>query len=296
MDKAIKLIYNPLSGDRSFKNALDACTEVFQNAGHETHLCRATSRDSLESAIANMDSRYAKVVVAGGDGTVNLAVNALKRHNKAIPLGIIPAGTANDFASHIKMPKDPAAAARAIVSGKIMDTDLGFVNGKYFINVCSAGALTAAGQQVAGTKFKAVFGKIAYYLKGVGQLPNLEPITLRISTHYQTIEDKFLFFVAINSSGAGGFDKLSVDAKINDGLLDFIGFKAMNLLEAAAVFMKLFNGEYLSDPNIIFLREQKINIETSATNLDTDIDGEAGPEMPLSITCEPGALPLIVPS
>ena len=293
---AIKLIYNPYSGDRSFKNALDACAEVFLEAGYETHLCRATNHESLDFAIAGIDSRYERVAVAGGDGTVNLAINALKRHQKNIPMGIIPAGTANDFANYLKMPKDHVAAAKAIARGKVIQADLGLVNNQYFINVCSAGALTAAGQQVAGTLFKTVFGKIAYYIRGVGQLPNLEPIPLCITTPTQTIEGDFLFFVVINSSGAGGFDKLSPDAKIDDGLLDFVGFRAMNLRDAATVFMKLFNGDYLSDPNILFLREYSISISTKDNlDIDTDTDGEPGPDMPLQISCEPGSLPLVVP-
>ena len=295
--KAIKLIYNPMSGDRTFKNYIDACAEVFQSAGRETHLCRAASYEDLDAAVAGLDSNYSSIVVAGGDGTVSLVVNALKRSGKAIPMGIIPAGTANDFAGFLKMPKDPVAAAKAIISGKEVQADLGKVNGRYFINVCSAGALTTAGQQVAGTLFKTVFGKIAYYIRGVGQLPNIEPISLRITTQNRTIDEEFMFFVILNSSGAGGFDRLSPDARIDDGLLDFVGFRAMNLITAAGLFVKLMNGDYLYDPNVIFMRESAIHISAKGImGLETDTDGEIGPEMPLDITCEPGSWPLIIPS
>jgi len=293
---AIKLIYNPLSGDRNFKNSLDACAEVFQRAGYETHLCRASGHEDLDAAVKNIDCRYKYVVVAGGDGSVNLVINALKRHGINIPLGIIPAGTANDFATYLKMPKDPGAAAMAIVTGHVIQADLGLVNGRYFVNVCSVGALTAVGQQVAGTRFKAAFGKIAYYVRGIGQLPHLEPIPLRIETPSQSIEDDFIMCIILNSSGAGGFDRLSRDAKIDDGLLDFIGFRAMTVRDMAAVFMKLLNGDHLADPNILFMREKDISISSRAdSTVITDTDGEPGTEMPLSITCEAGCLPLVVP-
>jgi len=290
----LKLIYNPNSGDKQFKYSLDACAEVFQNAGYVTHLLRATSPAILDNAIASMDEDI--VIAAGGDGTVNLVVNALKRHNKDVPLGIIPAGTANDFANYLKMPKDPAEAAEAIVKGRIMKSDLGLVNGQYFINVCGAGLLANVSQQV-DTQFKDSLGKLAYYLKGIGQLPNFMPVPLRIMAGTQSFVDEFFLFLVLNGSGAGGFDRLSTTAKIDDGLLDFIGFKAMNMIDVAALFLKVIAGDYLDDRRVVFLREKELIIEhVNHSQIDTDTDGERGPNMPLNISCKKESLQLFVPT
>jgi len=127
----IKLIYNPHSGDGRFRDSLDDCAEVFYNAGCETHLVRAVNKDILDASVAAMDDDYTALVVAGGDGTINLVVNALKRHGKNIPLGIIPAGTANDFASHLKIPKDPVDAVKSIANGVIIPAYVDFTHNYY---------------------------------------------------------------------------------------------------------------------------------------------------------------------
>jgi len=292
MDK-LKLIYNPFSGDKQFKNTLDACAEAFYEGGYETQLLRATSWEALDHSIANMDC--SAVVVAGGDGTVNLTVNALKRHGIDVPLGIIPAGTANDFATYLKMPKDPAEAAEAIMKGRIMRTDLGRVNGQYFINVCGAGMLTNVSQQV-DTQIKDALGKFAYYLKGIGQLPSFEPFPLRITTQNRIVEDEFFLIIVLNGGGAGGFERLSPGAKIDDGLLDFIALRAISLMDVAALFLKVMSGDYLDDRRVLFLQEHSLRIEhIGSYRMNTDTDGERGPDMPIDIVCEKESQPIFVP-
>ena len=291
--KTLKLLYNPASGDKQFKNAIDDCAGAFQAAGYETHLLRAATPEMLDESISGMNEDI--IVAAGGDGTVNLVVNALMRHKKEMPMGIIPAGTANDFAAYLKMPKEPKAAAEAIMNGRVMRADLGLVNGRYFINVCGAGLLANVSQQV-DVHFKDAMGKLAYYIKGLGQLPNFVPIPLRITTASSLLEDDFFFFTVLNGSGAGGFDKLSATAKIDDGKLDFIGFKAMSVIDVAALFLKVLAGDHLDDRRVMFLRAEEFLVEHIAVGqIDTDIDGETGPEMPLRISCQKEAIEIFVP-
>ena len=294
----LKLVYNPNAGDKQFKNSIDACAAVFQKAGYETHLLRATSYETLDRSLAAMEESV--VVVAGGDGTVNQAVNSLMRYKKDIPLGIIPAGTANDFATYLKMPKEPRAAAEAIVKGRIMKADLGIANDRYFINVCGAGLLANVSQQI-DTQFKDALGKVAYYLKGLRQLPNFMPTPLRItaglSETTKVLEDEFFLFLILNGGGAGGFDRLSTTARVDDGMLDFIGFKAMSMIDVAAIFLKVLSGDYLDDRRVVFRREKELFIEhIEGGQIDTDIDGENGPDMPLSISCKKEAIRLFVPA
>lgn len=292
---AIKLIYNPFAGDKYFKNSLDDCAEVFQAAGYATNLLRATSTEMLDNAITNMTE--SAVAVAGGDGTVNLVVNALKKHKKDVPLGIIPAGTANDFAKYLKMPKDARAAAKAIVNGRIIKADLGLANDRYFINVCGAGLLANVSHQV-DTQFKDALGKLAYYLKGLGQLPNFMPVPLRVTTQNKVVStDEFFLFLILNGGGAGGFDRLSPTAKIDDGLLDFVGFKAMSMIDIAAIFLKVLTSDYLDDRRVFFLRGEEFFVEymKDSGRIETDTDGEHGPDMPLHISCQRDAISLFVP-
>ena len=289
----LKLIYNPASGDKQFKNTLDDCVAVFQSAGYEVHLLRVASNFEMDNSIAGLSEDA--VVVAGGDGTINLVVNALLRHKKDVPIGIIPAGTANDFANYLKMPKEPRAAAEAIVQGSVIKADLGQVNSRSFINVCGAGMLANVSQKV-DTQFKEALGKLAYYLKGLGQLPNFTTMPLRITTQDQVFTDEFLLFLVLNGGGAGGFDRLSTTAKIDDGQLDFVGFKAMSMIDIAAIFLKVLTGDYLDDHRVVFFRTPDILIEhLEKRHIDTDTDGERGPDMPLKIICKSEAIRLFVP-
>jgi len=291
--KAIKLVYNPNAGDKQFRFAIDDCAEAFMAAGYETHLLRSASLAALDAGIADMTEDA--VVVAGGDGSVNLVANALIRHGKDVPLGIIPAGTANDFANFLKMPRDAKAAAEAIAGGRTVSADLGLANGRYFVNVCGAGLLVNVSQKV-DTQFKDALGKLAYYLKGIGQLPSFVPIPLRITTKERTYEDDFFMFILLNGGGAGGFDRLSATAKIDDGKLDFIGFKAMSMIDIAAIFLKVLTGDYLDDRRVVFLREEEFLIEQlGGDRIDTDTDGENGPDMPLRVTCKKDAIKIFVP-
>jgi len=290
------LVYNPYSGDRKFKDALDACAEIFFEAGYLTDLVRGTSPEALTAAIETAE--YAAMAIAGGDGTVNLVLNTLNPRTHNLPIGIIPAGTANDFASHIKMPKNPYDAAQALINGRMINADLGNANGRYFINSCGAGLFINVSHEVTADNpiVKSLFGKLAYYVKGARQIPNIKPLPLRISTPTHTWEEEFMLVLTTNTGGSGGFENLTPGATIEDGKLDFVAFRAMNTIDIAATLLKVITGGHVNDPKVIILREENIQItHLSDDDIDTDADGEIGPKMPLNITCEKAGMKLIVP-
>ena len=88
--KKLKLIYNPFSGNKSFKFDLDICIGIFQEGGYEVHPFRTLYPGDIDQHIATMDPNYDVVVASGGDGTVNIVINALMRRGLHIPVGIIP--------------------------------------------------------------------------------------------------------------------------------------------------------------------------------------------------------------
>lgn len=292
--KKVKLVYNPFSGDRRFKEDLDSIAEIFFDAGYITNIIRISTPDAIEPVVQSITDEDI-FVVSGGDGTLNMAVNALKHHKKSTPLGIIPSGTANDFASFLGLPKEPLRAAHAIAHGKIISADLGLVNGHYFINVCGGGLFINISHSMGNDISKSIFGKLAYYIKGLGQLPNITPLKMRITTGSAVYEEDFALFLVLNTGGCGGFNKISPNASISDGFLDFVAFRAMAMTDIAGLFLKILQGEHLDDRRILFSQETAVTIENLGdSNVDTDADGEPGPKMPLNITCEKGALNLVV--
>ncbi|MCL2357041.1 MAG: YegS/Rv2252/BmrU family lipid kinase [Defluviitaleaceae bacterium] len=295
--QTIRLIYNPFSGDKRFKDTVDSCAGVFSGAGFLTCFCRVHNPASLEAAIAGLTDEYA-VVIAGGDGTINMTLNTMKRLGKTTPLGIIPAGTANDFASFLEIPKDPRAAAEAIAQGRIISADLGKVNGKYFVNVCGGGLFINVSHSMSHDNLaKSILGKLAYYIKGLGQLPNISPLRLRITLPNAVHEDDFALFLLLNSGGCGGFHKISPHASVTDGFLDFVAFRFMPMKDIAGLFLKILSGEHLDDRKILFAHVPEVSVENlGKEHVDTDVDGEPGPSLPHKITCEKSAFSLIVPS
>jgi len=296
--KKLKLIYNPFSGDRSFKNNIDNFIAAFQQSGFEVHPFRIIELGDIESHISQIhDNFYDILAVSGGDGTLNLVLNAIIANGLNIPLLIIPSGTANDFAGFVGMSKNPAACADIAAKGNIVWSDVGLVNNKYFINVCGAGLFTHISQQV-DEGLKTTLGKLAYYLKSLEEIPNFRPISVRITNSSCIVEENIFLFLTLNTAGTGGFDKLVQSASVSDGLFDFIAFKACPIFDLGKLFIKVLRQDFLDDTNVIYFKDNYIKVELINENEKydhCDIDGEWGPKLPVEIRNIHKRIALLVP-
>lgn len=284
--KYVKLIYNPMSGARVFPSRLDYFISVFQKKGYDVRIRRTENPHDFSTYLIGKDlSNCEAIIVAGGDGSVNKIVSCMINNNIDIPLGVVPAGTANDFATHLGIPWNFTEAIEILSNMKTKRVDVGKVNDQYFINVCSGGLFTNISQNI-DIEFKNNLGKLAYYIKGVQQLPKFRKINFKIDNGNEIINDYFYLFLLLNGSSAGGFNKLGRNAAIDDGQMDFIGIKACSLNEMPTLFAKLLRGEHLNDKNVVFFQSNKISIECLEGNElceESDIDGEIGPKFPLNI-------------
>lgn len=294
--KKLKLIYNPFSGNKSFKFDLDVCIGIFQEGGYEVHVYRTLQPGDIDQHIATMDPDYDVVVASGGDGTVNIVINALMRRGLHIPVGIIPSGTANDFATYLGFKSgDVEDVCRTIVSTEPVSIDLGLVNDDlFFINVCAGGYFTNVSQTV-DKDLKNALGSLSYYLKGVGQLPDFRKVPFRITTSKGVVEEDLYFYMILNSAGTGGFTNLSPEAEVTDGEFEFIAVKGRPLYEMTPTLMKLITGEHIYDKNILYLRDSYFKVECLDETFeiqDTTVDGEMGPKMPFELRVIPKAIPI----
>lgn len=279
--KKIKLIYNPKSGNASFKNKLDTVIHKFQNAGYVTVPFRVGKEAHIDEALADIHQGYEKICVSGGDGTVSSVVDAMARLDIHLPLGIFPAGTSNDLAAYLGIPKDVSTCCDIILNGIMKNVDLGQVNGSHFINVCSAGLLTDTAHKT-DTNMKNALGQIAYYIKGIEEIPKFSPIKMRLQSEDRVIEDNILLLMILNGSSAGGFNRLAPDAFIDDGKMNVIAIKAANISNMLSMFLKIIRGEHIGDPNIYYFSTNKLTVDCME-HCETDIDGEKGPDFPLNI-------------
>lgn len=286
--RKVRLIYNPVSGDTSFKQKLDYAVEVFQANRLLLVPHRYSDKEDIREVVRRMnDENYYGLTVAGGDGTIHEVINAMLAEQVKVPLCVIPAGTANDFAAHFSMPREIEKISALLAKGYYRPIDLGKANERYFINVASAGLLTDVSHMI-DTHFKNVLGKLAYYLKGFEQLPNFRPIPFQIESNELNTEEELFLFLVLNGSCAGGVSGV-VPAYIDDGLLDVIAIRKCSLPHLVTLMLKILRGEHLNDRRILYFQTKEVLFK-SLTPLSSDLDGEKGPDLPLHVRVCPGII------
>lgn len=298
MKKAL-LIYNPASGNGLFKDNLDAVVANLQNGSDFCMVSTVRVTNGLDLSNEFMVKHYSQfdmIIAAGGDGTVSIVCDVLIKNNIDIPIAIIPAGTANDFAMHLGMPKDPVDAALAIAKGKPELCDLGRVGDKHFINVAACGSFANTSDET-NSAIKPKLGVFAYYLTAIEKLHTYEPIKIKITYDDITIEESALLVLILNSSHVGGFAKLSPHSSIDDGLLDMIVFKNNGkLINSAKAFVDVLKGQHLTNEDVIYAQAKNFIIEPIYDEeIYLDLDGDKGPLLPVNISIAEKAIRLIRP-
>lgn len=275
------LLYNTSSGRGLIRGYLTDIVSIFTKAGIEITPRRIEFSKNPFEGMEDVEL----VVVCGGDGTVNFVVNAMKSQGLDPAIGVIPVGTANDFASAIGMDSSIIGAARQIAGGKIRRVDCGKVNDRYFVNILSFGVLTTTSQHTSDIA-KHLIGKLAYLRKGVVDLLNLHHIPLKLRYNGEEIEVDAAMFLAFNGNSAGQF-KLAPKSNIEDGKLDILILDYDNTARTCWNMMSyLINGK---SEAVHHLRCERLEVDCNIEE-HTDIDGQPGPQMPLSIECLAGAL------
>ncbi len=289
--RKVKLIYNSGAGQSKFTYFLDTIIEKFMENDIEVLIYRAGDKDNLDEFLKESDSENLYgIIVAGGDGTINRVVNIMMKYNINTPLGIIPAGTSNDFAKHINMPNNFYECIDKILSNNVKKVDIGKVNDKYFINVCSAGLFTNSSQKT-DKNLKNALGKVSYFITGAKELFKFRPFTVNAKIDDEVFQEKINLFLVFNGSSVGGMTYFSSGSSIQDGLLDIIIIKNCSFHEMGGLVAQVFAGRNLDNKNIVYRKAKSINIEKVKGNCDRpDIDGDEGPEFPLNISCIENAI------
>ena len=240
------LFYNPVSGHAAFKNKLDWMVEAFQRRGILVVFYR-TRKEGNEAFIpfvreVNPDG----LLVAGGDGTVHEIVNLMMRGHLDLPLGIIGSGTSNDFATYLGVNADLEAYLDTIVSGRSRRVDLGLVDGTYFINVASGGAMACIAHEV-NVRIKNSLGKMAYYLKDIGDLPKFRYFPLKIEADGAHYELETFLFVIINSPVVGSMKNVARGVAVDDGKLDLLSIGKCSIPKLMSITADLIAGKPVSE-------------------------------------------------
>jgi YegS/Rv2252/BmrU family lipid kinase len=288
--KKFILYYNPVSGNATFKHKLDDIIKSFQQRD-----CMLLPYRTLAGDNRPAFSRFARavdadgIIAAGGDGTLSQVVNIIIKEGLALPIAVIGSGTSNDFAMSMGCGQDMAAYFDRIAAGRTRRMDIGRAGSEYFINVASAGMLTSIAHDV-DHRWKNVFGKLAYYIKGLGEIHKIRSFGLQVEADGTAEDMEAFLFVIANNSVVAGLKDVAPRAKVDDGKLDMLVLRKCNPLEFMHTAKDILAGR-LQPPchNVAYIQAAKFHI-TADTTLESDIDGEAGPMMPLDVETIPGAV------
>lgn len=246
---------------------------------------------TIDEAFYDINEGYCYILIAGGDGTVDTIVNYIKNNNINLPIGIIPAGTANDFAKFIGMPMEVSKACEKILSTQPKKIDIGKINEKYFINVASTGLFTDVSQKI-DVNLKNTIGKLAYYIKGIEQLPSFRSLKIRVESEEVIFDGDMYLMLVFNGQTAGNL-KLAYKASVDDGMLDVIIIKGGAIKDLVALFINMIKGDHLEgQQGLVYFKTNKLEIQCYE-DIVTDIDGERGPNFPLVIECIKGGIEIL---
>lgn len=277
MDKKMLFIYNPRAGKAQIRSNLLDIIDIFVKAGYEVTAYPTQASGDAVKAVKTRRAGYDIVVCSGGDGTLDEVVTGMMQCEEKLPIGYVPAGSTNDFANSLKIPKNMIKAANVVVRGKNFACDIGAFNNDSFIYVAAFGIFTNVSYETK-QDVKNVLGHAAYLLEGVRALPTIRSYDLKITCDNQIIEGEFLYGMVTNSHSIGGFRGITGTGKevlLDDGLFEVTLIrKPSNPLELNNIIVAMVDKRVKSE-HIYSFTASRIVVE-SEEPLAWTLDGEFG--------------------
>lgn len=271
--KQLLLILNPIAGTKKADKKLSQIISVFNLAGYDTHVYVTSCRKDAANAVHIFGRQMDLIVCCGGDGTLNETITGLIETGLQIPLGYIPAGSTNDFASSLLLSGDVVEAAKQIVNGNAAYFDIGKFNDCYFSYVASFGAFTRT-SYTTPQNIKNALGHIAYVLEGITELSKIKKEHLRLEIDGNVLEDDYLFGAICNSTSVGGILTLNPSlVDMSDGKFEILLIRApKNLQELHECVIALSNQTY--NCGILTFKSASKILISARPDMPWTLDGE----------------------
>ena len=240
--KKLLFVVNGHSGKGQIKNKLLDIIDIKIKEGYHVQVHTTQEREDATKVVREQAKYYDLVVCSGGDGTLDEAVTGMMQCEVRTPLGYIPAGSTNDFANSLEIPKDMIQAAKTAVLGVPFSCDVGEFNGDYFIYVAAFGIFTDV-SYATSQELKNALGHVAYILEGAKRLHTIKSYHMRVEYDGNEIEGDFLLGMITNSTSVGGFKNMTgKDVKLDDGMFEVtLIHKPKNIIELNTIIASLTN-------------------------------------------------------
>ncbi|MFD8148027.1 diacylglycerol kinase [Streptomyces sp. NPDC059708] len=294
MSAEITLFVNPTAGRGRGAHAAQPAASALRDAGFSVRTVVGTdAADALARLRAAVREGTGAVIAVGGDGMVSLALQALA--GTLVPLGVVAAGTGNDFARSLGLPvREPARAGRlaaeALKEGRVREIDLGRVRDTWYGTVLCSGFDSRVNDR--GNRTRLPLGRFKYDLAILAELAAFRPRPYRITLDDGPVIETEATLVAVgNGTSYGGGMRICADAEPDDGLFDVTVVGDCSRTTLLKVFPQVYRGTHLTHPAVTVHRAAKVVLE--APELTAYADGEPLGPLPVTAECVPGALRLI---
>ena len=277
MMKKMLFVYNPRSGKGLIRTHLSTIIETFSAAGFDVTVY--PTRQTLDGCevVSRRAEEFDMIVCGGGDGTLDEVVTGLMQCGMRRTVGYIPAGSTNDFASSIGIPKQMEQAAKLITEGEPFMCDIGKFNEDYFVYVAAFGIFTDVSYQTK-QELKNILGHSAYLIEGIKRVGTWKSCHLQIESEEFTGEGDYILGLVTNSNSVGGIrGVLGKNVELNDGLFEVTMVRTpQNIIDWQEIIAAVLMSDE-SNSRVVRFKTRKLRI-VSEEPVAWTRDGENGGE------------------
>ena len=265
--KEVLLIVNPIAGDLNKDNVVRLVKQYAERYSIKFHQFNTTGENDKDKILSELDNHSIdRIIIAGGDGTINLVAEAIKNEN--IPIGLIPSGSANGLATNLDLPEDLEEKVETAFGENLIELDMLCINDQICLHMSDLGVNAELIRNFESSRFR---GKFGYFVQSFPTLwKSSYPFNFCIKTEKCTVEKSGVLLAIANASKYGSGANVNPDGKPDDGIFEILVFKKLDVIEILKLIFK--KTELHSDfVEIISAREAKI---TANKPVAFQIDGE----------------------
>ncbi len=293
----ILLMYNPKSGNSKFSSKIEYIKQTLEmhNIYDVTFYESSAPNDIKNYIIKNLDNiRYDVLVISGGDGTLNEAINGLMNIQKKPKLAYLPSGTSNDVGHMLGMSKNLDDCFKEILKNNVVKIDVCQMNNNFFLYTSGCGKFTNVSYDTPKKKLKKTLGRSFYFLESIKQIPQDTTMDLTIKYDDKVITGKYFLMLALTGNRVAGFTiKRDKEIKLNNGQIELLLFTQKNFTSILNMTNYFILGD-LYQNGVEKHNSNKFEI-LSTDKIDYNIDGEfCGKHDTVSFECHKEAIEIFV--
>ncbi|MFH5835483.1 diacylglycerol/lipid kinase family protein [Proteiniclasticum sp. C24MP] len=295
MNKALVII-NPSSGKEKAEEYTDQIKEILKRRYERVEVKKTQGAgDARRFADEGTREGVELIVAVGGDGTVNEAVNGIAPHEKRPKFAIVPMGTVNDLARVLQIPLDAKEAVEMLSEEHLETIDLARANDRYFTNAMAVGRIPESIHEVSAEE-KSKLGPLAYLWAGAKKLFENEKIGVKVTSREKEFEGELSAVVMSLTGQLGGIKDVFPEAKLQDGKIHILLVHELDLAETTKMLPEILSRRITESENMTYITTDQVTLEAlDGKTYVSDVDGEEGPELPVTVEVLKSHLDVLVP-